>query len=156
MSNNILKITATLALISGVLVGTTACSGTPNESPTSSPAPIPTQADDAYHKDGLLVGPITATTTELTNSKIIQVPASSKLYIGGIDETEYANWDGTSSDSNVAVFVKGTNEGIDGGISSLDNTPHFDTIHVGKSDIVLTNTVSGKITKFTIEVMPLR
>ena len=115
-----------VVIIAAAALATAACSTTQPATPTSALPPI--MAD---------VGSVDGTT--------VKVPFPGTLVITG-DENTYASWEAKMTDDRVLTFVAGHDDG------STAFNPGFSAKMVGTTDVTMTNTSSGDVLHFTIDV----
>lgn len=90
------------------------------------------------------VPPIIADLTSIDNTTVT-VPAGNSIDLTG-DDTTFTKWDAKISDTSIASFVPGRDDG------SAQFNPGIDALKAGETNVVLTNSESGKTVTFTVEV----
>lgn len=149
----------TIGIASIIALTLTGCSTTditptPTTTPTAKPTTsIPTSVNDistevsTQNEGKYIVGPVRGTLSEFIKAKTVKVPVGSKLYVMGIDKSEYETWTATSSSPDVAAFVNGIPSP---GVGVSGTTPSFNVTSEGTTNIIMTNP-EGKKFSFSIE-----
>jgi hypothetical protein len=133
MNKNIALIGAVTAIVAAAVVGLTACSAT-TPTPDASSAPIGSG----------VVSPIQIPVAE-ANGMSYDIPMNSIGYLNVPESTE-ADWTGTAATPGVVEFTQG---GSDGDATLV---PGLTPLAPGKTDVTLTNNVTGESVTFTVTV----
>lgn len=141
MKNKLVKIMSTVAIAGVAVFGLSACS---NETTEIKDVPVSAEGEQAKPTDQAVLAPLTKTAEELKDAQLTAVVGQGINV--NVPEADISNWEAQMSDTKVLAFTNGGT--VDGALMN----PGFTAMNPGKTDVTLTNTVTGEVIKFSVAV----
>lgn len=141
MNNKLAKILSATAIASVAVFGLSACA-----TETTEIKDVPVSAEDEQMKptEQAVLAPLTKTAQELNDAQLTAVIGQGINV--NVPEADVSNWSAEMSDPSVLAFTNGGT--VDGAVLN----PGFTAMNPGKTDVTLTNTVTGEVIKFNVVV----
>lgn len=147
MSNKITRIAAITAIAGVAVFGLSACATSDEASEGSSTVVVePTTEPSVIGGD--VLAPVTEAVADLATKGTVDVPVGAVLNIN-VPDADTSVWSATSSDPAVATFTAG----VAGTNGSATTNPGFTAAKVGTTKVTLTNSATGEVVNFTINVV---